>query len=483
MEHLPVALQSLVDIHDQPFVIIDDRHRVVVVNKAFEETYGVGNTRARGAACHELLDSRHRPCPCDPRGGRCPFADTFTRQVPRSTAHTFLDAEGREHLVRIQAYPIRTQDGKVFIGELIQRDAVRHRPDKPEAAGPRAHMVGDSPAFRETLDRLLLAAGTEAPVLLQGETGTGKELAAAFIHRNSSRRDGPFQTLDCTVLTPELFENEVFGHARGAFTGSLGEKPGLFELADKGTVFLDEIGEMPLPLQAKLLRLLETGEFRRVGDTRTRRADVRIICATNRELRGASWFRNDLYYRVACITVRLPSLSERRSDIALLVAGILERISELSGRPTKIDQAALRLLEQYDYPGNIRELRNILWVAAVNAADGTITKRLMETALPDGHDARAEAPQRHGVPVVAPAPESGETPPVRAHHGVWNPDQLAALLRRNQGNRRAVARELGVSERTIYRKLREFGLHALTCGIVLPLSELIGDPGFLAFLA
>ena len=344
-------------------------------------------------------------------------------------------------------------------------------------------MVGDSPAFRETLDRLLLAAGTEAPVLLQGETGTGKELAAAFIHRNSARRDGPFQTLDCTVLTPELFENEVFGHARGAFTGSLGEKPGLFELADKGTLFLDEIGEMPLALQAKLLRLLETGEFRRVGDTKMRRADVRVLCATNREIHGVSWFRKDLYYRIACMTVRLPNLSERRSDIRGLAADILERINRSSGHRVRIDPDALRILVAYDYPGNIRELRNILWVAAVNAADGTITGQLIHMALPRGRG-EAEAPEHHGQRQVAvPAPTLDQPPPAREHHGVWNADQLAALLDRHQGNRGAVARELRVSERTVYRKLREFGLHSLACAVILPLAEVLSDLGALWALA
>ena len=483
MEHLPLELQSLVDIHDQPFVIIDDDHRVVIVNRAFEETYGVSIADASGTPCHELVVHRNWPSPCDPRGERCPFAETFTKQVASATSHTYRDSEGREHLVRIQGYPIRTRNGRVYLGELIQRDAVRHRPDKPEAAGPRAHMVGDSPAFRETLDRLLLAAGTEAPALLQGETGTGKELAAAFIHRNSSRRDGPFQTLDCTVLTPELFENEVFGHARGAFTGSLGEKPGLFELADKGTLFLDEIGEMPLPLQAKLLRLLETGEFRRVGDTKMRRADVRVLCATNREIHGVSWFRKDLYYRIACMTVRLPNLSERRSDIPGLAADILERINRSSGHRVRIDPDALRILVAYDYPGNIRELRNILWVAAVNAADGTITGQLVNMALPRGRG-EAEAPEHHGQRQVAvTAPTLDQPPPAREHHGVWNADQLAALLRRHQGNRGAVARELRVSERTIYRKLREFGLQALACGNILPLADMLGNWGFRALLA
>ena len=208
-------------------------------------------------------------------------------------------------------------------------------------------------------------------------------MAAAYVHRHSARCSGPFYTLDCTALTEALFESEVFGHERGAFTGSVGEKRGLFELADKGTLFLDEIGELSAPLQAKLLRVLETGEFRRVGGVKTRRANVRIVCATNRDLRGTKWFRSDLYYRIACVTVRLPSLRERQSDIPQLARELLKRIGRSAGQRFSIDDDALRLLQTHEYPGNVRELRNILWVAAVNSPDRHVSAELIETALPD----------------------------------------------------------------------------------------------------
>jgi len=468
---LPIESKSLIDMHDQPVVIIDDGHRVAAVNKAFEAVYGVRTEQALGAPCYELLATELRPCPCGPQGDQCPFETTFSEGQTCTTVHAYRDAEGREHRVRIQAYPIRTQNGRVFIAELVQRDTVPHRSRGLATGCSSGRMVGESPAYRAASDRLLMAAGSDAPVLLLGETGTGKELAAEFIHRHSVRREGPFQTLDSTVLTTELFEAEVFGYERGAFTGSVGEKPGLFELADKGTLFIDEIGELPQPLQAKLLRLLEMGTFRRVGGTKTRHANVRLICATNRNLQEAAWFRSDLYYRIACITVRLPRLAERSSDIPLLAAEILERIGKSSGRRITIDGEAVDRLRQHAFPGNIRELRNILWVASVNTADGHISARHVAMAMPQS------SPQAQPAS-IEPEPAAARSSARHVHRAAqprrsWDRDELVSVLRRNRGNRLATARELGVSERTVYRKLREFGLGVLAIEALCLLPDLV----------
>ncbi len=319
----------------------------------------------------------------------------------------------------------------------MQRDGPRNQPLGNDGASPSSGMVGDAPAFRKMLDRLLTAAGSEAPVLLQGETGTGKELAADFIHRHSARHAGPFQTIDCSVLTGQLFESEVFGHERGAFTGNVGEKRGLFELADGGTLFLDEIGEMPLALQAKLLRVLESGEFRRLGGNKNRRVNVRLICASNRELLGAPEFRSDLYYRVACLSIRLPGLRERASDIPLLTAESPAGIGRSAGRAYSIDPSALALLLDHDFPGNVRELRNILWMAAVNTPDGCIGPAQVAAALPvpvqginleRGREKAQVAPrpreERRGACLCA----TCGTPTI------W-----PLVLRRHHGNRRAVS--------------------------------------------
>jgi two-component system, NtrC family, response regulator AtoC len=453
----PEELQSLVDIYDQPFIIIDDDHRVVVANRAFQSAFRTAGSQVCGIPCHQMMAERHGPRPCGSQGHACPFADTFAHQVPRTSTFTHRDGDGREHLVRTQAHPLRTHGGRILVGILMQLELLRDPRAAEEGGCPRSPMVGQSAAFREMLDRLLRAANSDAPVLLQGETGTGKELAADFVHRHSARHQGPFQTIDCSVLTGELFESEVFGHERGAFTGSVREKRGLFELADGGTLFLDEIGEVPPPLQAKLLRMLESGEYRRLGSVRTRRANVRIICATNRELLGSPLFRSDLYYRIACVSVRLPSLSDRRSDIPLLAVELLERIGQSAGQRYSIDEAAVQVLRDQAFPGNIRELRNILWVAAVNAPGGHIGIAQIAAALP------IPTAESHFNPIRLPLaptehPEHPSTGSLSLRH-VWDAGNLAAVLRRHRGNRRAAALELGVSERTIYRKLRELGLN------------------------
>ena len=455
-----LELQSLVDIYDQPFVMIDAEFRVLVINRAFETHYGVSQAAVAGQACYEMVPPGNRPCPCSRQGGDCPFTGVFAGEGGGAVTQGYRDGEGREHLARIQAYPIRTADGQTCIGELIQHDAVHQPPKGTDAAGGLP-MIGTSPAFREVLAGLLSASRSAAPVLLQGATGTGKELAAAHIHRLSTRHAGPFQVLDCTTLTSGLFESEVFGHERGAFTGSAGEHRGLFEQAHGGTLFIDEIGEMPLPLQAKLLRVLESGEFRRVGGTRIRRADVRLVCATNRELRGVPWFRQDLYYRIACIALTLPSLAERRVDILPLAHELLGRIGRAAGQEYRLEPAALEVLFDYDFPGNVRELRNILWAAAANAQLGSIGARELRAALPresmvslPGADQAVVKPCLPGqCRAVAALRSLTESP--RAH---CEAEYLETVLGRHHGNRRAAAQELGISERTLYRKIRLHGL-------------------------
>ena len=264
-------------------------------------------------------------------------------------------------------------------------------------------MVGQARSFTACMEQLKLVAATAAPVLLQGETGTGKELAASFIHSHSPRRERPFLTVDCTSLTDSLFEAEVFGHVRGAFTGSVGEKVGLFEQADGGTLFLDEVGELPMNQQAKLLRVLETGQYRRVGGRGTRKVDVRVICATNRHLWEAvqaTSFREDLYYRIACLTVRLPSLRERLEDIALLSNSLLEPVSLTMRRRFTLAPEALDRLKAYHYPGNVRELRNILYVAATHSPDGMIPATVIDQVI--GQMTRNQATQEPSAVESAP---------------------------------------------------------------------------------
>jgi DNA-binding NtrC family response regulator len=315
-------------------------------------------------------------------------------------------------------------------------------------------MVGRSRVFLEALEQLQIAAECDAPVLLTGETGTGKELAATFIHHHSPRHDGPFVTLDCTVINDNLFESEVFGHERGAFTGSIERRKGLFELADGGTLLLDEIGELSPTMQAKLLRVLESGTFRRVGGRRLLHANVRTVCATNRNVATcaeAGGFRADLYYRIACLSVRLPSLRERLEDIPELAAAIIDDINAVSSQCYTLAADALELLKAYRYPGNVRELRNILFVAAVRSPQGQvdaseIAKRFNQTSGAPESESR--------VTESRPACAAGCAATLRdleAQH-------IADLLKRHAGRRREVATDLGISERTLYRKLKRYAL-------------------------
>jgi two-component system, NtrC family, response regulator AtoC len=447
-----LELQALVDIYDQPFAIIGADRRVVIVNRAFEQAYGRPSEKAVGRRCHSLLYTGDRPCPCGIDGRACPFSEVFERAVTVTHEHTFEDSEGRVHNVRIQAYPLRARSGKVYLGELMQQDAIRLHPAQSEDEDPDRRLVGRSRAFGLLMDQLRVAARSEAPVLLHGQTGTGKELAAAYIHRHSGRQGGPFVTLDCTALSADLFESEVFGHERGAFTGSVAEKPGLFEMADGGTFFLDEIGEMALPLQAKLLRVLEEGEFRRVGSVKPRRANVRILCATNRQLRDATWFRQDLYYRIAGIGIRLPSLTDRSEDIPLLAEELLERIARATGRNYQLGSRALKVLQGYSYPGNVRELRNILSVASANSVDGVIRASHVTAALPTDAEGAESATGAEALPPPASATSCARSlTELEAIH-------LGKLMERHGGNRRSMARDLGVSVRTVYRKMKLYNL-------------------------
>ena len=239
-----------------------------------------------------------------------------------------------------------------------------------------AQLVGDGPAMRRVAQQVQIVAPTEATVLISGESGTGKEVVARAIHEQSRRKDQPMVRVNCGAISESLFESEFFGHVRGAFTGALKDRLGRFELADGGTLFLDEIGEVPLAMQSKLLRVLQEQEFERVGDTRTRKVDVRVIAATNRDLRAevdAGRFRQDLFYRLSVFPIELPPLRERRADIAALANHFLSLANQRQpGRALRLSQAGLHQLERHDWPGNVRELQNVIERAIILAPNGPL---------------------------------------------------------------------------------------------------------------
>ena len=272
------------------------------------------------------------------------------------------------------------------------------------------NMVGHTDVMRRVFEQVRLVAKWNSTVLIRGESGTGKELVANAIHYNSPRVSGPFVRLNCAALPDNLLESELFGHEKGAFTGAVAQRSGRFEMADGGTLFLDEIGEISAAFQAKLLRVLQEGEFERVGGTQTLKVDVRIIAATNRQLEDAverGDFREDLYYRLNVMPIHMPSLSERLEDIPDLARHLVLRIADKQGRKLTITDGAIRVLLRHSWPGNVRELENCLERAAVMSEEGIIDVDVITLTGVREKTASAAPP---AVPVTAPAPVNLDDP-------------------------------------------------------------------------
>jgi DNA-binding NtrC family response regulator len=316
----------------------------------------------------------------------------------------------------------------------------------------RPRLIGNSPAWIEIFKNIGRVAATDVGVLLLGESGTGKEVVARTIHENSERSRRPFIVLNCAALPPELLESELFGHERGAFTGAIGQRQGKFEAADGGTIFLDEIGELPLALQPKLLRVLQEHTFERVGGTASIHADVRVIAATNRPLEEdveEKRFRADLFYRLNAFTVRLPPLRERQSDILPLAEYFLARYARRNQamEPALAEDAAAAL-QHYWFPGNVRELEHLIERAAVKAGGRAITAEHIQEELTQ---AKATAQGGFDIALVAQLP---------FHEAVasWERHLIEQALKASLGNKSDAARRLGIHRRLLYEKLTQFGM-------------------------
>ena len=312
-------------------------------------------------------------------------------------------------------------------------------------------IIHRSAAMRALVAQAEAAARLDSTVLITGESGVGKDVLARFIHSRSSRRDAPVISVNCGALPEPLFETEFFGHERGAFTGAGALKPGLIEAADSSTLFLDEIGELPLAAQVKLLHFLEQGRFRRIGSTRERVADVRVIAATNRDLEEdlhEGRFRKDLFYRLNVIALHVPPLRERREDIPALADYYLALYRTRFNRPAlELSPTARRRFESYGWPGNVRELRNLLERAAALSLTDVIEAEQMLPRGQDAHDIRAATPEAENVSISKSIPATIDEL-VRRH--------ILQVLDETSGNRERAAAILGISERKLYRKLREY---------------------------
>ena len=332
---------------------------------------------------------------------------------------------------------------------LIQKAYERHQLQKEnkqlsaalERSKPSFEIIGNSAPMREVFRLIGRAGPTDKAILIQGASGTGKELVARALHRASQRSQKPFIAVNCAALPESLLESELFGHEKGAFTGAIATKLGLFEVADGGTLFIDEIGEMPGALQAKLLRVLEDGSMRRVGSLKEIRVDVRLLAATNRNLQQevlAGRFREDLYYRINVLSLELPRLRDRSGDVRLLVARFL-------GEDWKISEEALAALECYEWPGNVRQLVNTIERAKILSEDHRI-----ELADLPGDVVRPHSPS----PAVLADGENRLAAIQRAH--------VVSVLERTKGNKARAARMLGVTRRSLYRLIDKFDLQNST---------------------
>ena len=312
-------------------------------------------------------------------------------------------------------------------------------------------IVGQSAGIQRVIKTIQQVAPSDIPVLITGGSGTGKELVARAIHQLSARTKRVFKPLNCAGLTESILESELFGHVKGAFTNAERDREGVFEYASGGTLFLDEIGDMPANMQAKLLRVLESGEIVRVGDNVPRHVNVRLLSATNHDIEAlvkAGKFREDLFFRVRGAQVHLPALRERRDDVPLLARYYVDHFAQkMHKESVRIDDSVLHVLAQYDWPGNVRELMNVVQNMVLVCEDGELTTRhvpfeIRQTATPDSVEVGAASLEALGGMTL----EQIEKQAIRN------------ALRLNNGNREATAKMLGIGERTLYRKLREFGL-------------------------
>ncbi len=397
----------------------------------------------------------------------------------------------RERLLGVDRYVALPLDAEEFALAFAETAALRR-------VKTAARIVGRSPALGEMLQTVLQVAPTEVPVLIVGESGSGKELTARAIHLMSRRGERPFEAVNCGGFAEGVLESELFGHERGSFTGAIARREGVFERANHGTLFLDEVGEMPLNMQVKLLRVIETGEFMRVGGGQRLHTDARIVAATNRELENAverGEFRKDLYYRLKVVRIAIPPLRARTEDIPVLVHYFMAQSARRHAkRVQSVEKQGMDLLVNHPWPGNVRELANVVDNLTILSREGTIgaaevEKRLKETAtaapFPDlpvhvrrtrdeverelvlnsllslHNDVREILRLVRGEPPAAQPGWRGyvevkEEEPRNLEK--MEREAIREALASNAGNRRKAARQLGISERTLYRRIREYGL-------------------------
>ena len=427
-------LVSYLEGMSEPHILFDTQYRILAANAAYRHQFSPDRSVV-GRTCYEV--SHHFHVPCDQAGESCPLVKARESGQRERVLHLHHTPKGEEY-VQIELSPLNDATGsQAFFVERMEALQIAQR--QPEAQS----LTGRAGAFLRMLELVARVAPSQATVLLQGESGTGKELVAHAVHEASARAHRALVAVDCSSLPENLFESELFGHERGAFTGAVSSKGGLVEAASGGTLFLDEVGDIPLTMQVKLLRLLESGTYRRVGSTELRHADIRVVSATHRDLDSMvaqGRFREDLYYRLSTFPIHLPALRDRREDIARLTDALLQRVAPK--RRLSLTSDAIAALQKHDFPGNVRELRNLLERASLLCDGDVIHQKHIEQSLQSGRR----------------LPVADDTKPAQglSIQGLKQA-QWQQTIASHQGSRADLAARLGVSERSLYRKLKAMG--------------------------
>ncbi|MDI9570914.1 MAG: sigma 54-interacting transcriptional regulator [Pseudomonadota bacterium] len=437
------ATEAILESISDGVFTVDREWRITSFNRAAEEITGVERGEAIGRRCSEVFRSSR----C---GSACPLAQTFATGKPLIGISAYIiDAAGDRIPISISTALLCDEQGRVTGGVETFRDLSEVETLRQELAGKRriGELTSRSPLMQRVFEVLPAIAASPSTVLILGETGTGKELAARTIHNLSPRREGPFIAVNCGALPDTLLESELFGYKAGAFTGAAKDKPGRFALARGGTIFLDEIGEVSPALQARLLRVLQERTYEPLGAIRSEAADVRILVATNRELGELTRkgeFREDLYYRINVARIELPPLRRRKEDIPLLTNQFIQRFNSLWQRNVPgIAAEALSLLMAHDWPGNIRELENAIEHAFILCGEDNIDLR----HLPEALRTRGAATTK---------PEAALMP--SAAHDILDAEAIRVALERNAFNRQAAARTLGIHKTTLFRRMKKLGM-------------------------
>jgi PAS domain S-box-containing protein len=445
--------RSILESLGEGIIITDRESRILYANSRIECL--TGHTRAEliGAVSYELL-SPAKEWPAMRRRLKERLAG---KEEAYELEH--IRKDGARHWVSVRALPYRNARGDIvgtigLVACIKERKTLEYEKEylQEELRGNYSAILGDSPALKKVLAQIEMVAPTNANVLILGESGTGKELVARAIHDRSARKAAALVRVNCASVPRELFESEFFGHVRGAFTGAVKDRVGRFELAQGGTLFLDEIGEVPLELQSKLLRVLQEGQFEKVGEDRTRTVDVRIIAATNRDLEAevkAGRFREDLYYRLSVFPIELPPLRERVEDIPALARHFLEQSArKLGAAVPRLVSAQVKELQSYEWPGNVRELQNVIERAVIRSRNGQLDLGLRPSGAAAVRPRKADS---------VPRSEPASLQDLKQHERAFILDALAKTRGKIYGPDGAAAL-LGLKPTTLSSKVHRMGL-------------------------